>query len=145
MSAPMPSEENPYASPPGSGPPPKPSVETGDIDRDSRTWALMAHLSGILAGVLTGFLLSFVGPLIVWLVKREGSAFVNDQGKEALNFQLTLLIGIGIAYAITIVSCGIAFPILLLPIIFQVVFGIIAAIKSNNGEYYRYPVNIRFF
>jgi uncharacterized Tic20 family protein len=113
------------------------------VDKDSRTWGMMAHLSGIVASILTGLLGGWIGPLIIWLVKKEDSAFVNDQGKEALNFQITLVIGYIIAYGITLVTCGLLFPVLFVPLILQIVFGIIASLKANNGEYYRYPMNIR--
>jgi uncharacterized Tic20 family protein len=102
--------------------------------QDDKTMAMLAHLLGILTG--------FVGPLIIWLIKKDQSPFVDDQGKEALNFQLTLLIAWLIAGASTAICIG----FLLVPavLIIAIIFGIMAAMAANKGEAYRYPVNIRF-
>jgi uncharacterized Tic20 family protein len=128
----------------GAVPPQKPIVDSNGLTNDDRTWGMMAHLSGILAAIVTGFLGGWAGPLIVWLVKKDQSEFVADQGKEALNFQLTLMIGYVLAYGITIISCGMLFFVLFVPMILQIVFCIIACTKANTGERYRYPINIRF-
>lgn len=104
-------------------------------DKDARNMALLAHLLGIVSG--------FIGPLVIWLLKKDQSPYVDDQAKEALNFQITLLFAVLGVIVIAIVTCGagavLAFAI---PVV-QIVFGIIAAMKSNNGEYYRYPLTIR--
>lgn len=120
-------------------------VEENPIEenKDARTWGMMAHLSAMLAAILTGFLGGFIGPLIVWLVKKNEHPFVDDQGKEALNFQLTLLIAYVIAIGIVMVSCGVLFFVYFVPILLQFIFGIIGAMKANEGIYYRYPFNIR--
>jgi hypothetical protein len=101
---------------------------------DDRTMGMLAHLLGIFTG--------FVGPLIIWMVKREQSPFVDDQGREALNFQLTMLIGWLIAGASTAVCIG----FLLMPavLVVAIIFGVIGAMAANKGEAYRYPINIRF-
>jgi len=97
--------------------------------------AMLAHLLGIFTW--------FIGPLIIWLMKKDQSAFVDDQGKEALNFQLT----IGIGYvAIAIIGCiTLGLGTLLAPVIgiVAIVFCIIACIAANKGERYRYPFAIR--
>lgn len=98
---------------------------------EEKQLALFAHLGGILAG--------FVVPLIIWLIKKDTSRFVDDQGKEALNFQLTVLIACLVASAITVATCGIGFPLLFVPIILAVVYSIIAGIAASRGEWYRYP------
>lgn len=145
MSDPGDQNVNPYnppkPEPQGEKPPPESKVV--ETDKDARTWGMMSHLSALLSAIMTGFLGGFIGPLIIWLIKKDSSEFVNDQGKEALNFQLTLLIGYVIAYGITLVSCGFLFFVLFVPIILQIIFAIIAAIKANEGVYYRYPFNIR--
>lgn len=110
---------------------------------DARTWAVFCHLSPLLGVLLSVGLLNFVGPLVIWLVKKDQYAYVDDQGKEALNFQLTLLILSLICVVIMLVSCGAAFPIVFLPLILQIVFSIISSMAANKGEYYRYPYNIR--
>ncbi|MCI0361190.1 MAG: DUF4870 domain-containing protein [Planctomycetaceae bacterium] len=118
-------------------PPPKPS---GSPTADERQWALLAHLSGIIASALGG--LAFLGPLIVWLIKKDQSAFVADQAKEALNFQIAVTIALFISFAIGMATCV---GIILVPIVAigALVFAIIAAIESNKGVAYRYPYTIR--
>ncbi|KAG0919172.1 hypothetical protein G6F32_016302 [Rhizopus arrhizus] len=97
--------------------------------------ALAAHLLGIFAW--------FIGPLIIWLISKDdaGKAFVTDQAKEALNFQITITIAMLICIVLTIVIIG----GILAPIvgILTLVFCIIAAVKANNGEAYRYPFALR--
>jgi uncharacterized Tic20 family protein len=107
---------------------------------DERQWALVAHLSGLVASALGGF--AFLGPLIVWLIKKDQSPFIADQAKEALNFQIAVTIALLVSFAIAIATCVGA---ILLPIvgIGSLVFSIIAAMESNKGVYYRYPYTIR--
>lgn len=132
------SDANPYQ-----GPETDPIPEVGLPTKDERTWAMMGHLSAILASLLTGLLGGWIGPLIVWLIKKDESPFIDDQGKEALNFQITLIIIYVVAYAVTLATCGLLFFVLFIPLVLQIVFGIIAAIRANNGEAYRYPMTIR--
>ena len=115
------------------------------IPHQERQWALAAHLSA-----LSGFVIplgSVLGPLIVWLVKREEFAFVDDQGKEALNFNILVLIGVLVLVLLTFGTFGIGvFITLPLGIALSVlwfVFTIIAGIKANEGVRYRYPFNLR--
>ena len=100
---------------------------------DDRTMGMLCHLLGIIG---------FIGPLIIWLVKKDTSPFVNDQGKEALNFHLTLLIGILVGIATSCIGIG----LFILPAVWicGVVFSILGAMKANQGIAYRYPFNIRF-
>jgi uncharacterized Tic20 family protein len=118
-------------------PPPKPE---GAPSQDERTWALIAHLSGLVASALGG--LSFLGPLIVWLIKKDQSAFVADQAKEALNFQIAVTIALLVSLVIAAATCV---GIVLLPVvgIGSLVFAIIAAMEANKGVAYRYPYTIR--
>lgn len=96
---------------------------------------MLCHLLGILA--------SFLGPLIIWLLKKDEYEFVDDQGKEALNFQITLIFAYLACIVLTVVSCGFLFFLPLVPAILALVFGIMGTIAANNGERYRYPMNIR--
>jgi uncharacterized Tic20 family protein len=107
---------------------------------EERQWALVAHLSGLVASALGGF--GFLGPLVVWLVKKDQSVFVADQAKEALNFQIAVTIALLVSFGIAIVTCVGA---ILLPIvgIGSLVFSIVAAVEANKGVYYRYPYSIR--
>ena len=113
-------------------PPPAPD---GAAPQDQRTMALLAHVLGIPTG--------FVGALIIWLINKDDSSkfFVIDQSKEALNFQITMLIAAIVSALLMIVLIG----FLLLPLVglVSLVFSIIAAIKANNGEAYRYPFALR--
>src|SRR5262245_28964407 len=123
--------------------PPEKSPPQYVPNSDERQWALFAHLSGLLATVLSVGGLAFLGPLIIWLIKKDQSPFVSDQAKEALNFQIAVTIAVWIVAAIGAVTCG--FGWLLLPIIGigALVYSIIAAMESNKGVYYRYPYTIR--
>jgi len=107
---------------------------------DERTWAMFCHLSAF-----AGFFIPFgniIGPLIIWLVKRPESLFVDFHGKESLNFQISITIYSIVASLLCFRVIGI--PILFGLIIFEVVMIIIATLRANNGEEYRYPLTIRF-
>lgn len=101
---------------------------------DDKNIATITHLLGIF--------FSIVPPLVVWLLKKDDSAYIADQAKEALNFQITLLIAYFVAWVLVWVLIGFA----LLGIIWvaNIVLCIIAAISSSKGERYRYPLTIRF-
>jgi len=113
-------------------PPPAP---TGTAPADQRTMALVAHILGIFTW--------FIGPLIIWMINKDDSSksFVTDQAKEALNFQITITIAMLISFVLMVVIIG----GLLAPLvgILNLVFCIIAAVKANNGEAYRYPFTLR--
>ncbi|VTR76829.1 DUF4870 domain-containing protein [Cellulomonas hominis] len=102
---------------------------------EERTWALLAHLGGILFG--------FIPALVVWLVFKGRGQFLEDQAKEALNFQITLIFAYIAASILTAITFGIASPLLFLVWIASIVFGILAAVAVNKGQWYRYPVTIR--
>jgi uncharacterized protein len=127
----------PYSGPPIDPPPEKPPYLP---NADERTWGMLAHLAGLIAMMLGGF--AFLGPLIVWLIKKDQSPFVSDQAKEALNFQIAVTIALLVAGAIALATC---IGIVLLPIvgIASLVFAVLAAIEANKGAYYRYPFTIR--
>ena len=117
---------------------------TLEPNEDARRWAAIAHVSALvgLLGNGIGFLL---GPLIVWAIKKDDHAFVDEQGKEAINFQLSVVIAGAIAVALifTIVGIVIAIPALLLLAVVAIVFPIVAAIQVNDGKHYRYPFSWR--
>ncbi len=106
--------------------------------QDEKTWGMIAHLSALVAGIIG---LPFLGPLIVMLTKGKESPWVNTQAKEALNFQITVTIALFVAAVTICVGIG----ILLLPLVglAALVLTILAGIKANNGEMYRYPATIR--
>ncbi len=108
-------------------------MTTADTTSDERTLAMLAHVLGIFSG--------FIGPLILWLIKREEGGFVEQQAKEALNFQITVLLAWLVAFALVFVLIG----IFLLPLIGlgSLILCILAAIKAYAGERYRYPLTLR--
>jgi uncharacterized Tic20 family protein len=112
---------------------------------DERTWALLGHLSAFSA-FITG-LGCVLGPLIVWLVKRDTLPFAADQAREALNFNITMLIAGAALILFTIVTFGIgallAVPLGFVLFFYWLVFTIIAAVNANNGVRYRYPLTLR--
>ncbi len=121
--------------------PPPPYGSHPVANKEQTTWALAAHLSGLLpyVGIPFG---NIIAPLAIWLMNRDTMPFVDDQAKESLNFQLTITL---YAFASAVLILAIV-GIVLLPavIIFHVVASIIAAIKAHQGIPYRYPMNIRF-
>lgn len=117
------------------------AIETNDLPgKEERTWGMLCHLI-----VFSGFIIPFgsiIGPLVIWLIKKDEMPFVDDQGKESLNFQLTMLIAFIISGILTFVLIGI-FLIFVL-IIFEIIILIVASMKANEGVRYRYPYAIRF-
>jgi uncharacterized Tic20 family protein len=108
---------------------------------DARKWAMFCHLAA-LVGLLGNGIGFVLGPLIVWLVKREEDAFIDDQGKEAVNFQLTMFIAAIISGLLMLIVIG--FLLIAIVAALMIIFPIIGATKANEGELYRYPLTIRF-
>lgn len=117
--------------PPGAVPPPS---DPGQPSQDAKTMAMLAHLLGLFTG--------FLGPLIIWLIKKDEDPFVNDQGKEALNFQITVIIAL-FASGFASMLCCVVIPLTVAVVVANLVFCIIAAIEANKGVAYRYPVTLR--
>ncbi len=103
-------------------------------------WAMLCHLSA-LAGYIIPFG-SIIGPLVIWQMKKAEFPLVDDQGKEALNFQITVGIAAIVCIALIIVVIGI--PMLLALGVANLVFIILGSLKANKGEAYRYPFAFRF-
>jgi uncharacterized protein len=125
-------------------------ADTG-ITAEQRQWAMFAHLSALLGGFVTagwaGSIGCFIGPLVIWMVKKETMPFVDDQAKEALNFNITVAIVFFALFLMTLLTLGIGI-VLTLPLMIVVglawlVLTIIAAMKANQGESYRYPFALR--
>ncbi len=115
-------------------------VSSTKPDKEIRNWAMMSHLSA-----LSGYFIPFgniLGPLIIWYTKKDTSVFIEEQAKEALNFQLTMTIAYIASALLIVVVIGIFLLIFLG--VYGLVMMIIAAIKSSDGEDYRYPYTIRF-
>jgi uncharacterized Tic20 family protein len=113
------------------------------------TWAMLTHLAS-----LTGFIFpvvgNIVGPLVVWIIKKDEMPEVDRHGKASLNFQISLLIWLAIAWAVVAVLCIVVIGFVLVPVlgIAQVVvtalFPVLAGLKANEGGWYDYPMTIQF-
>ena len=121
---------------------------TGEIDIEERKWAMFCHLAG-LAGLspLLPAIGCAVAPLVIWQLKAEEFPFVAEQGRRAVNFQLSMLLYVTIGIIICFASLVGAF---LVPVVFcifglvDLIFVLIAAVKANRGQHHRYPLTIRF-
>jgi len=106
-----------------------------EVSQDDKTMGMIAHLSGIVTG--------FIGPLVIWLINKDKSdkTWVINEAKEALNFQITILIAMFVCAALTLILIG----LFLIPIvaIAALVLAIMAGLKANSGESYRYPFTLR--
>jgi uncharacterized Tic20 family protein len=110
-----------------------------ELTNDAKRWGMLCHFSGF-----AGFICPFgniAAPLAIWLLKKDQFEFVDDQGKEALNFQITMLIAVIVAA----ISCFLLVGIVLFPavVLFDVASIVNAAIKASNGERFRYPLTLR--
>lgn len=108
--------------------------------KDERNWAMFCHLSA-----LVGFIIplgSILGPLVLWLMKKDEMPMVAEHGRKALNFQLTMLLAYIVCFMLLFVVVG----VILLPIvcIFAFIMVVIAAIKASDGKSFDYPLSINF-
>jgi len=109
------------------------------ISKEERNWAMLAHLSGLLAfATLIGGVL---GPLVMWMIRKDDMNFASDQAKEALNFQITVFVAGLIAGVMCLILIG--FALLGILVIVDLILMIIAAVKASEGVSYRYPFNLR--
>jgi uncharacterized protein len=115
-------------------------METSTSSRDVRTWNVLCHATA-LAGFFVPWAGHILGPLIVWLAKRNDSPEIDENGKESLNFQISMLIYNVIAGVLCLVLIG--FVILAILHILNLVLVIVASIQANEGKFYRYPITIR--
>ena len=120
---------------------PPPTVEaTEEITKDAKMWAMFCHLAALAMFTSIPFA-NVIGPLILWLVKKDDFKFVDNQGKEALNFQISIAIYALACIPLFFIVIG-AFLFVALAI-FNLVMIIIASIEANKGNSYRYPLCIR--
>jgi len=117
-------------------PPPSEPPMAGAPSAEERQWAMFAHLSALVGVIIP--LGSIIGPLVIWLIKKDTMPFVNDQGKEALNFNITVAIAAIVGWILCFILIG-----FLVLAIGWLVFVIIATIKANEGTTYRYPFTLR--
>jgi len=144
-----PSEQEP-AAPQGPSTAPQDGPAT-EHDPGARQWAMFAHLSALLGALVTtgwaGSVGCFIGPLVIWLAKKDDMPFVDDQGKEALNFNITVAIAFLVLTLFWIGTFGIglivAIPGYIIIGLYWLVMTIVASIKANEGVSYRYPICLR--
>jgi uncharacterized Tic20 family protein len=115
-------------------------METSTSSPNVRTWNVLCHATA-LAGFFVPWAGHILGPLIVWLAKRNDSPEIDEHGKESLNFQISMLIYNVIAGVLCLVLIG--FVILAILHILNLVLVIIASIQASEGKFYRYPLAIR--
>ncbi len=129
-----PPKPGPYDPPQGGVPPHGadglPPHGAGMPTKDEQTWAMLAHLSPLVLG--------FLGPLIIWQMKKDESHFVSENAKEALNFSLAVMI-IGLILTATVVGICLAPAI---PVV-SIIYAIIGGMEANKGVLYRYPYTMR--
>lgn len=111
-----------------------------ESSNQANTWNMLCHLSALCGfiGVPFGHI---VGPLILWLIKKEEYSSVDAHGKESLNFQISMTIYASVALVLCFIAIGV--PLLVIIALADFVLVIIATVKVNNGESYRYPCNLR--
>ena len=108
-------------------------VQQSSPTKDECNMAMLAHLLGIFTG--------FLGALLLWLMKKDSSEFVGEQAKEALNFQITMVIGLFACWLLAVFLVGIfLIPVLL---IVNFIFCLLGAMSASKGKPYRYPFAIR--
>lgn len=122
--------------------PANPVPETPPIaaSADERTWAMIAHFAALGAFIIP-VVGGIIGPLIVWLAKRDQSAFVGEAAKEALNFNISVVLA-GVA-CVVLVFVFIGIPLSAALFAFWLIMTVIAGIKASEGVHYRYPVSLR--
>ncbi len=123
------------APPPGyaAAPPPAYGAAAPMTDSDQRLWAMLGHIGAILLG--------FIAPLVVWLMYKDRSRFVDEQAKESLNFQITILIGMIVSGILTLILIG--FVLMGVLSLANLILCIMAGLAANKGEAYRYPFALR--
>jgi len=141
-------EQDQKASPEGANEQTRPVVANQEVpsvaeaNKDQKMWAMFCHLAGFARFVVPIPFAGVIAPLIVWQIKKDDHPFVDENGREAVNFQISVAIYLMVA----ILLCFLIIGFFLLPavVVFNIVFLIIAAVKANNGEHYEYPLTIRF-
>jgi len=123
------------------------AVKAGaEAGKDARLWGMLCHLAG-LAGYVMPIIGNIVAPLIIWQIKKDELPFVDKQGKEAVNFQISMSLYALVGITVCLVTCvgAVLIPVVGIVVgIVDLIFLLIAAVKANNGESYQYPLTIRF-
>jgi uncharacterized Tic20 family protein len=109
----------------------------------ARNWAIAAHLGPVAMTLLSAGALGWLAPLVVWLTQKEAHPFAAEHAKEALNFNITVLLFFVLTFPILFFFFCIGVPIWLLVWAVQIVLAILAAIAASDGKPYRYPFTLR--
>jgi hypothetical protein len=125
-----------------------PNLDDSLPRREERTWALVAHLGGPAGLLLSAGLFGFAVPLVVYLSRKDDSRFIGEHAREALNFQLTLFFVHLAAWIFVLGTLGfgllLALPAFLFLWFIELILGLVAALRANRGQNYRYPLTLRF-
>lgn len=116
------------------------NVENAALDKDTKLWGMLCHLSALLMFVIPFG--NIIGPVVVWMIKKDEAPFINEQGKESINFQISMTIYIFVALILMLLVIGILLLIILG--IVELVLIIIASVQANDGKSYKYPFTMRF-
>lgn len=111
------------------------------LSKDERMWAMFTHLSAF-AIFFVPFFGNIVGPLVIWMIKKDEYPFVDEQGKESLNFQISITLYSFAAAILIILVVGIFMLISIFFVTFILV--VVAGVRANDGIHYKYPLTIRF-
>lgn len=158
------SPERPYA-PTADAPPPFPNtptpptshaVYTGTVgvpfdgayrsaSAENKTWAIFAHLSAAIASVVSVGWLSFLGPLIIYLIKKDSSPLVRNASAGAFNFALSMTLTsiAGFLLTLTVVGAVVGVPLMVAGALLPIILGIVGAVKASNGVAYTYPFQLK--
>ncbi len=126
------SDENNGTTPP---PPVQPAAPQPVTESDEKTWAMIAHFGQIVVG--------FIAPLVAWLIYKDRSAYLDSQGKEALNFSILFVIIYVVLNILGVITLGLGYFLLPVVWIVQIVFNIMGGMAASRHEDYRYPFNWR--
>lgn len=143
--APQPPGPDPSAGGPAGAPPgPPPALP---LEQEDCIWAMAAHISGPASVVVSAGMLPFLAPLIIWLIKKDDNAFVAEEAKEALNFQITIFVATMVGALVSLLTCGLGLvvfvPFVIIVAVASFVLGILAGIQAYGGKPYRYPYTWR--
>ncbi len=118
------------------------------LESEARNWSMLIHIIAAAAALLSAGTVSWLVPLVIWLIFRERSALIDHHGKQALNLQLTLLVvligGVLIGFVTLFIGFIVTGPLMVAYGIYAIVISFVAGVKANNGEYYRIPLMIPF-
>ncbi len=134
----------------GMGPYKGGTVAAQGVTDDDKTYAVLMHLS-VLAHLVLPYI-SLAIPIIMWLTRKDRSVFIDDHGREAINFQISVtiysfvlpIIGVIIMFLTLGLGVILLIPLVFLPYVLAIVGMVMAIVRTNKGEYFRYPMTIRF-